>query len=192
MINWWIVSWLQCLALAKLAPLANKQLACQQGPDNRCMFCIFLLIINNPHINNNCDDTCIIHLSSWYVTAVVFLILWEWCWGCPGHFYAIFIGPRSEHSLLVSLTYWLTASLTDLLKNRWIDLNMRSMQTMQTIQTMQTTKPNLQNLTYQTNPTKPNLPNQTYQTKPTKPKLLVKAVNTWVCSAFGNVSQYNY
>ena len=29
--------------------------------------------------------------------------------------------------------------------------------------------------------------NQTYQTKPTKPKLLVKAVNAWVRSAFGNV-----
>ena len=40
----------------------------------------------------------------------------------------------------------------------------------------------------QTEPTKPNLPNQTYLTKPTKPKLLVKAVNAWVCSAFGNVS----
>ena len=45
-------------------------------------------------------------------------------------------------------------------------------------------------------PTKPNLPIQTksnlayqaYWTKPTKPKLVVKAVNTWVRSAFGNVS----
>ena len=45
-------------------------------------------------------------------------------------------------------------------------------------------------------PTKPNLPIQTksnlayqaYWTKPTKPKLLVKAVNAWVRSAFGNVS----
>ena len=45
-------------------------------------------------------------------------------------------------------------------------------------------------ITIQTKPTKPNLhnlPNQTYQTKLTKPKLLVKAVNTWVRSAFGNV-----
>ena len=82
-------------------------------------------------------------------------------------------------------------------------------------QTFQTkpTKPNLPNQTYQTKPTKPNPPNQTYQTKPTKtnppsqtyqtksnlyyqaywskpaePKLLVKAVNAWVRSAFGNVS----
>merc|ERR1712107_281279 len=41
-----------------------------------------------------------------------------------------------------------------------------------------------------TKPNKSNLPNQTYQTKPTKPtkpNLLVKAVNTWVRSAFGNV-----
>ena len=30
-------------------------------------------------------------------------------------------------------------------------------------------------------------PNQTHLTKPTKPKLLVKAVNAWVRSAFGNV-----
>ena len=42
--------------------------------------------------------------------------------------------------------------------------------------------------TYQTKPTKPNLPNQTYLTKPTKQKLLVKVVNAWVRSAFGNVS----
>ena len=60
--------------------------------------------------------------------------------------------------------------------------------------------------TYQTKPTKPNLPNQTYltksnmpkqakhsqpsllnQTNQTKPKLLVKAVDAWVRSAFGNV-----
>ena len=56
-------------------------------------------------------------------------------------------------------------------------------------QTFQTkpTKPNLPNQTYQTKPTKPNLPNQTQITKPTKPKLLVKAVNAWVRSAFGNV-----
>ena len=53
------------------------------------------------------------------------------------------------------------------------------------------TKPNLSNQTYQTKPTKPNLPNQIYQTKPTKPKLLVKAVKTWVRSAFGNVSSWN-
>ena len=43
------------------------------------------------------------------------------------------------------------------------------------------TKPNLLNQTYQT---KPNLLNQTHQTKP---KQLVKVVNTWVRSAFGNV-----
>ena len=55
--------------------------------------------------------------------------------------------------------------------------------------------------TYQTKLTRPNqtylknLPNQTYQTKSnlayqaywTKPKLLVKAADTWVRSAFGNV-----
>ena len=45
-------------------------------------------------------------------------------------------------------------------------------------------KPNLPNLTYQT---KSNLAYQAYWTKPTKPKLLVKAVNAWVRSAFGNV-----
>merc|ERR1712013_250666 len=56
------------------------------------------------------------------------------------------------------------------------------------------TKPNLPNQTYQTKPTKLNLPNQvklsllsilnqTYQTKS-----LVKAINTSVRSAFGNVS----
>ena len=62
----------------------------------------------------------------------------------------------------------------------------------------------LSNQTYQTKPTQPNLPNQTYQTKPiklslldqvkptkldppTKPKQLVKVVNAWVRSAFGNV-----
>ena len=54
------------------------------------------------------------------------------------------------------------------------------------------------NQTYQTKPAKSNLPNKTYQTKsiiayqdywtkPTKPKLVVKAVNAWVRSAFGNV-----
>ena len=40
----------------------------------------------------------------------------------------------------------------------------------------------------QTKPTKPNLPSKTHLTNPNKPKLLVKAVNTWVCTAFGNVS----
>ena len=50
-----------------------------------------------------------------------------------------------------------------------------------------TIKPNLPKQTYQTKPPKPNLRNQTYQTKATKPKLLVKAVNAWVRSAFGNV-----
>ena len=60
------------------------------------------------------------------------------------------------------------------------------------------TKPTKANHTYQIKPTKANLPNQTYQTKlklayqayrtrPTIPKLLVKAVNPWVRSAFGNV-----
>ena len=44
----------------------------------------------------------------------------------------------------------------------------------------------------QTKPTKPNLPNQTHLTKPTKPKLLVKAVNAWVRSAFGNVLSSPY
>ena len=60
---------------------------------------------------------------------------------------------------------------------------------------MYQTKPNLPNQTIQTKPnrTEPTKPNQTlaYQacwTKPTKPKLLVKAVNPWVRSAFGNVS----
>ena len=59
-------------------------------------------------------------------------------------------------------------------------------------------EPNLSHQTCQTKLTKLNLPKQTYQTKsnlayqaywtkPTKPKLLVKAVNAWVRSAFGNV-----
>ena len=68
-------------------------------------------------------------------------------------------------------------------------------------------KTNSQSQTYQSKPTNPNLPTQTYQTKPaiqtcqtksnfayqayltkpTKPKLLVKAVNAWVRSTFGNV-----
>ena len=57
------------------------------------------------------------------------------------------------------------------------------------------TKPNLPNQTYQTyqtnqtKPTKPNVAYQAYLTMPTKPKLLVKAVNAWVRSAFGNVYQ---
>ena len=46
------------------------------------------------------------------------------------------------------------------------------------------TKLNLPNQTYQT---KSNLAYQAYLTKPTKSKLLVKAVNAWVRSAFGNV-----
>jgi hypothetical protein len=54
----------------------------------------------------------------------------------------------------------------------------------------------MQSQIYQTKPTKPNLPNQTYQTKSTKPNILnqtkptklVKVVNAWVRSAFGNVS----
>ena len=62
----------------------------------------------------------------------------------------------------------------------------------------QPTKPNLPNQTYLTNSnmpkqakhSQPSLLNQTNQTKPTKrkPKSLVKAVNAWVRSAFGNVS----
>ena len=44
-----------------------------------------------------------------------------------------------------------------------------------------------QNLPYRTYQTKSNLAYQTYWTKPIKPKLLVKAVNAWVRSAFGNV-----
>ena len=85
---------------------------------------------------------------------------------------------------------------------------MQSVQNMQNMRGMQ----NLPNQTYQTKPTKsnqtnlPNLPNPDKPTKlnlrnqiklslpsilnqPTKPKLLVKVVNTWVRSAFGNVSQ---
>ena len=85
-------------------------------------------------------------------------------------------------------------------------------QTKPTKQNLPKTKPNLPNQTYPTKLTKPNLPNQTYQTKhtkpnltyrtyqtksnlayqtywtkPIKPKLLVKGVNAWVRSAFGNV-----
>ena len=60
------------------------------------------------------------------------------------------------------------------------------MQNMQDMQNLQT-KPSQ---TYQTKPTNPNLPNQMCPTKPTKPKLLVKAVNAWVRSAFGNVYFY--
>ena len=59
------------------------------------------------------------------------------------------------------------------------------------------TKPSLPNQTYQSKPslpnrsyqTKSNLAYQAYWTKPIKPKLLVKAVNAWVRSAFGNVLQ---
>ena len=80
---------------------------------------------------------------------------------------------------------------------------------MQTYQT-KPAKPNLPNQTYKTKPakqnlqnhayhTKPTKPNQTilnvacqaYWTRPTKPKLLVKAVNTWVRSAFGNISFFH-
>ena len=39
----------------------------------------------------------------------------------------------------------------------------------------------------QTCQSKPDIANQAYWTKQTKPKLLVKAVYTWVRSAFGNV-----
>ena len=66
---------------------------------------------------------------------------------------------------------------------------MQNMQSMQNLQN-KPPKPNLPNQTYQTKPTKPILPNQTYQTKPflpNLPKLLVKAVNAWVRSGFGNV-----
>ena len=61
------------------------------------------------------------------------------------------------------------------------------------------TKPIKMNLPGQAKPTKPYLPNQTcqtnlptkssltYQAYWTKPKLLVKAVNAWARSAFGNV-----
>ena len=54
-------------------------------------------------------------------------------------------------------------------------------------------KPNLANQAYwtnlpnQTHQTKSNLAYQAYWTKPIKPKLLVKGVNAWVRSAFGNV-----
>ena len=67
-----------------------------------------------------------------------------------------------------------------------------------------TCKPNLSNKIYQTKPayltfqtkitkanqtqpTKLTVPNKTHQTKP---KLLVKAVNAWVRSAFGNVLSF--
>ena len=49
----------------------------------------------------------------------------------------IFIGPRSDHSLPLSVTDWLTT----LLKIEWIDLNMQTMRTMPTMRTMQ----NMQN-----------------------------------------------
>ena len=41
-----------------------------------------------------------------------------------------FIGPRSDHSLPMSVTHWLTYSLTTLLKIEWIDLNVQTLQTM--------------------------------------------------------------
>ena len=67
---------------------------------------------------------------------------------------------------------------------------------MQILQT-EPTEQNLPNQTYQTKPTKPNqtkpnLPNQTHPTKPTKQKFLVKAVNAWVRSAFGNVCSLDH
>ena len=60
---------------------------------------------------------------------------------------------------------------------------MPNMQNMRCVQNLRT-KPNLPNLTYQTNPTGPNLPNYTYHSKR---KLMVKAADAWVRSAFGNV-----
>ena len=46
----------------------------------------------------------------------------------PHHIF--FIGPRSDHSLLMSVTHWLTHSLTTLLKIEWIDLSVQTLQTM--------------------------------------------------------------
>ena len=71
------------------------------------------------------------------------------------------------------------------------------------------TKPDLPNqeyAEYQARPTKPNLPNQTYQTCQTKhtklnlpnqkkhsqPSFLVKTVNAWVRSVFGNVFNLSF
>ena len=75
------------------------------------------------------------------------------------------------------------------MQNMQIMQTMQNMQKMQIMQNLQTKpiNPNLPNQTYQTKPTKPNLPNQTCKTEPTKLNLLVKAVNAWVRSAFGNV-----
>merc|ERR1712173_493706 len=39
----------------------------------------------------------------------------------------------------------------------------------------------------QTKPSQASKPNLSIQTKPAKPNLLIKAVNAWVRSAFGNV-----
>ena len=58
-------------------------------------------------------------------------------------YFLLFIGPRSDHSLPMSVTHSLTdwwpfgIDVTTLLKNEWIDLNMQTMQTMQTLQNMQ-------------------------------------------------------
>ena len=71
---------------------------------------------------------------------------WRWWWqnlpgngagtadaegGCDDGFVLryFFIGPRSDHSLLMSVTHWLTNSLTTLLKIEWFDLNMQTTQT---------------------------------------------------------------
>ena len=43
---------------------------------------------------------------------------------------SIFIKHRSDHSLSLSVTDWLTHSLTNSLKIEWIDLNLQTMQTM--------------------------------------------------------------
>ena len=47
----------------------------------------------------------------------------------------IFIGPRSDHSLPLSVTNSLTDWVMTLLKIEWIDLNMQTIQTMQTMKT---------------------------------------------------------
>ena len=44
-------------------------------------------------------------------------------WSC------IFIGPRSDHSIPMSVTDWLTHWFTTLLKIEWIDLNVQNLQT---------------------------------------------------------------
>ena len=72
-------------------------------------------------------------------------------------------------------------------------LPIQTYQTKPAIQTYQT-KSNFAYQAYLTKPaiqtfqTKSNFAYQAYFNKPTKPKLLVKAVNAWVRSAFGNVS----